>query len=758
MSGYLSVFGFHNPASSSSSSSSSGGALSLDNLTDVTQSAATDRQVLSFDNLVWKNKDIEFVCGVTGVTGAIHIGNGTVSGTSSLNSISIGSSSGLVNQGAGNVAIGEQSGKDTQADRGLAIGYYAAQTRQGSDSIGIGSQAQMSDSSAYSIGIGYQAGKSLQGQKSIAIGMGAASFQQADNNIAIGENAQYSGSTNFSIAIGSNSAQLNQAQYCTALGANAGQTNQGQYSLCLSTDAGKTSAGSFSVNVGPSAGELSAATYSTNIGPFAGQEKSQSYSVSVGPLANQGSGVTGAGSYSVGVGYNSDSSGLGAISIGQSSISNKANNVAIGSSAQAIGITGSIAIGYSAVASGAASLSLGNAALSNATNSTSLGVNSNSSATGAISIGYGAAASTANYCQIGQATNSGTGARLKYRSQIIGDEAWIDTNNRIATIDATGNFVKSTIDPSTLTSGIRNLNGMTGATGIFATATTGTDFTIATSGNTTTFAIPDASATARGLVNTGTQNYAGIKIFNSTPRFATSIIQNGSLQDLALPVGAVDTIVARTSTDTLTNKTMTGATNTITARLLKTATNEVSVSAATAPTTNQVLMATSATTATWQTLPVSINSIPGYVTGHTIISEGSASFAGGPFTLTATTMTPANFYTIGVGVGGYRIIGTLIGSSSASVTKTLNLYLSSGSAPTARITINGVVGAPVSIDATGVTISSTIPADTSIFMVPIDVYIYVTAVTPTPGLSIRMCGSSGTFSNTNSQLRVYDLN
>lgn len=52
---------------------------------------------------------------------------------------------------------------------------------------------------------------------------------------------------------------------------------------------------------------------------------------------------------------------------------------------------------------------------------------------------------------------------------------------------------------------------------------------------------------------------------------------------------------------TLTNKTMTGATNTITASLLKSATTEINVSSATAPTTGQVLTATSSTTATWQT-------------------------------------------------------------------------------------------------------------------------------------------------------------
>ena len=60
-------------------------------------------------------------------------------------------------------------------------------------------------------------------------------------------------------------------------------------------------------------------------------------------------------------------------------------------------------------------------------------------------------------------------------------------------------------------------------------------------------------------------------------------------------------VLTQGSTNTVTNKTMTGATNTLTASLLKSATTEVSVAAATAPSSGQVLTATSSTTATWQT-------------------------------------------------------------------------------------------------------------------------------------------------------------
>lgn len=85
-------------------------------------------------------------------------------------------------------------------------------------------------------------------------------------------------------------------------------------------------------------------------------------------------------------------------------------------------------------------------------------------------------------------------------------------------------------------SAITSLGGQTGSIQTFATGTSGTDFAISSAANVHTFDLPDASATARGVVSTGTQTFAGDKNFNDDIGFYGTAAQ--SQQDVTGSRGA----------------------------------------------------------------------------------------------------------------------------------------------------------------------------------------------------------------------------
>lgn len=92
--------------------------------------------------------------------------------------------------------------------------------------------------------------------------------------------------------------------------------------------------------------------------------------------------------------------------------------------------------------------------------------------------------------------------------------------------------------------GLTSLNGLTASNQTFATAATGTDFTINSSGSVHTFAIPNASATARGLISTGTQTFAGDKTFTGLTTISYSPVAADWLTAPSDVIGALNTIKA----------------------------------------------------------------------------------------------------------------------------------------------------------------------------------------------------------------------
>jgi hypothetical protein len=196
---------------------------------------------------------------------------------------------------------------------------------------------------------------------------------------------------------------------------------------------------------------------------------------------------------------------------------------------------------------------------------------------------------------------------------------------------------------TTFSTGITSINGLTDQTQVFTVATTGTDFTINSSVNTHTFAIPDASDTARGLITTGNQTLKGIKTFGNGVSAGEIRFLEGS--------GSGTNFVALKSPATL------GA------DLSLTFPN-------TTPGSGQTLVSDGSGVLSWSSNPGTTNSIYRRTYGGTVVNTT-------PETLLQSLLVPANTFTDGV---GWQLMSTNSRTNPGSNAVKFKLYINTTAA------------------------------------------------------------------------------
>lgn len=133
------------------------------------------------------------------------------------------------------------------------------------------------------------------------------------------------------------------------------------------------------------------------------------------------------------LGVDTVSTGTNNVAVGAQAlcaITSGSNNVASGRSAGATLTTGSnnVLVGHNADGSTTLnnSVVVGKNASATANDSTVIGYGASSSAVGGIALGYNAAVTTAGSCQLGDPAGLTGTSTLKFRSQLVSDEAWND--------------------------------------------------------------------------------------------------------------------------------------------------------------------------------------------------------------------------------------------------------------------------------------------------------------------------------------------
>jgi len=103
---------------------------------------------------------------------------------------------------------------------------------------------------------------------------------------------------------------------------------------------------------------------------------------------------------------------------------------------------------------------------------------------------------------------------------------YVNVDGRTVTLHTENNHLCQVV--TTFSKGLISLNSLTRQNQFFQTGTSGSDFNISSSTATHTFNIPDASASARGLITTGIQTIAGNKTFSGLNIFTENLKLDGN--------------------------------------------------------------------------------------------------------------------------------------------------------------------------------------------------------------------------------------
>ena len=367
---------------------------------------------------------------------------------------------GYANLGSNNTAIGREALASNTASDNTGVGYQSLFSNvSGTGLTALGYLSLTNSTASNNTGVGYRTLTScIGGDSNTAIGASALDvLTTGTNNVSVGNGSM--GNTNASRCVSVGSLSMN-----IGTGAND-VVGLGYLTLSQNTATGSVAIGSYALTANVGGARNTAMGFRTLQTNVTGVDNTGSGFNSL--ISSTGSrntangslslGSNGAGNDNTSLGYNSLFANVGGnqnVSIGSGALAatiNQSGNIAMGYNSNSIvlSVGDTLAIGRNTRASGANSISLGGDATnpSIVTGTSAIGIGRNVSATSVngIALGNNAIVTSDNYIQLGESSNSGTSARLRFRSQIIGDESWISAGTFAAAIDASGNILKTAV-------------------------------------------------------------------------------------------------------------------------------------------------------------------------------------------------------------------------------------------------------------------------------------------------------------------------